>query len=363
MRGRGLLALALLVPTVIIATQLYFAYRVEGMRVPFMAVFAVQFCHWEMWALAGPLVWRLEHRWPISRRTVGWHALFAIGMAILVLGGFLAAYHALIRFPMTDQWFTGLQRSLRSSIVFFTVSYFHVELMLYTAVVAAAYASRTAGILRARERDALKLEAELSGVRLKALRAQLQPHFLFNTLHTIGSLVLQRKNDQAVGLIAELGELLRETLANRDTELTPFEEELAYLRRYLRIEEARFGDRLSIEWQIDPASSACLIPPLILQPIVENAFRHGIARAPGDAVLRIASRVRNGSLEVTIDNSGPPLRGDEERAHQGYGLKNVSERLAARRPGGTITLSNIEAGVRAVLTLPLWERPAPSAVI
>ena len=356
MKSRAILAAALLVPSVVIATQLYFAYRVEGFQVRFLPVLLVQICHWEIWALAAPLVWRLEHRWPLSRATLIRHLAFAFVVATLVLVTYYAAYHVLIRLPLISGWFTGMMRSFRSSAVMFALTFFHVELMMYTAVAAAAYASRTAGLLRARETQALKLEAELSGARLKTLRAQLQPHFLFNTLHTIGSLVMQRRNDQAVGLLAELGELLRGTLANRDRELAPLGEEIEHLRRYLRIEEARFGDRLTIDWRIAPATLSHAIPPFILQPIVENAFRHGIARMTGPASLRITSAMHGAELHVAITNDGPPLAGSFALdGGSGYGLRNVQERLDARSPAGRLEIQNVANGVAATLVMPSWE--------
>jgi two-component system, LytTR family, sensor kinase len=356
MKPRAALAAALVLPAVVIATQLYVAYRVEGIPVPFMAALATQLCHWEVWAFAGPWVWKLEHRWPLSRRTVLKHAVAAFVVAILVLAAYLASYHALIRLPVTSEWFVRFNRTLKGSAVFFAVSFFHVELMIYCAIVAAAYASRTSALLRARDHETLRLEAELSGARLKTLRAQLQPHFLFNTLHTVGSLVLQGRNQQAVGLIAELGELLRGTLANRDTELAPLGEEVEHLRRYLRIEEARFGDRLAVEWHIDPSTLQHPVPPFILQPIVENAFRHGIARITGPARLRITSAMRDGELRVTVENDGPalPERFDLDTA-AGYGLRNVQERLRARSPAGRLEIVDAPGGVSATLVMPSWE--------
>src|SRR4029453_3810028 len=141
---------------------------------------------------------------------------------------------------------------------------FHIELILYGSVVAVAHAVRTTALLRKREHDALRLEAELTGAKLKVLRRQLQPHFLFNTLHTIGSLVLQRQNERAVQLLAEVGELPRGRLGRGATETAPVADEIPYPKRYLGIEEARFGDRLTVEWGVDPAVEEALIPPFIL---------------------------------------------------------------------------------------------------
>ncbi len=353
------LAALLTVPSVVIALQLYAGYRLEGIPVRFGAVLLLQLVHWEWWAIFGPVVWRLERRWPLSEpgryRSVVRHAAAAPVVAAVVLSLNLAVYHVLLRVPVLSEWFAGIGQDLASTVTFFFASFFHVELFIYGGIVAAAYASRTTALLRSREQEALRLEAELTGAKLTALRTQLQPHFLFNTLHTIGSLVLQRQNEQAVQLLAELGELLRSTLAHRDTDLAPLRDQVAYLRRYLKIEEARFGDRLRVEWDINPAALDALVPPFILQPLIENAFRHGISRRTQGSVLRVTATMEDESLRVTVYNDGPPLAESfAVDAATGYGLHNVRERLRTRSPAGRIELANVAAGVRVTLVLPLW---------
>lgn len=366
-RPAGIAPLALLagglgVTSLVIATQLYVGYRIRGVPVAFGAVLVTQLCHWELWTVAGPLVWGLERRWPLlpdRRGAILRHAAAAPLVATAVLAGYFGAYHALIRLPGVSGLFAGFDRSLTSTAVFFVVAFFHVEVLAYGAIVAVAHAVRTTRLLRAREHEALRLEAELTGAKLTALRTQLQPHFLFNTLHTIGSLVLQRQNERAVQLLAELGELLRGTLAHRDTDLAPLGEEIESLRRYLRIEEARFGDRLRIEWDVAPEAIDALIPPFILQPLVENAFRHGLSRRPDDSTLSIRAAAGDGLLRITIYNDGPPL---PDRfaidAVSGYGLRNVAERLRTRSPAGRVELTNAATGVCATLVLPLWSAGA-----
>jgi two-component system, LytTR family, sensor kinase len=362
--ARGaLLAAVLTAPAIVIATQLYVGYRLRGVPVPFGVALLTQLLHWEIWAIAGPIVWRLERRWPLDGPQRGRSLLRHFGAALIVAFGVLAlyylAYHAVVRVPGISPWFTGMDRSFGLTAAFFAISYFHLELLLYAGVVAAAHAVRATALLRAKEHESLRLEAELTGARLTALRTQLQPHFLFNTLHMIGSSVLQRHNERAVQMIAELGELLRATLAHRDTELAPLGDEVAYLERYLRIEEARFGDRLRVEWQLDPAALDRLVPPFILQPLIENAFRHGIAHRTDDSVLRISAAQLDGSLRIEIYNDGPPLGAafDVENAG-GYGVKNVVERLRTRMPPGRLEIANRGTGVAATLVLPVWDTRA-----
>lgn len=366
MKSPLLLVGALTLPALVMATQLYAGYRLQGFRVEFGAALLVQLCHWQLWALFGPLVWHLAQRWPVEprgrRRALVRHVAAAPAVALAVLALYWAAYHVLVRLPPTAGWFVGFDRSLSSTAVFFLATYFHVELLIYGGIVAAAQTFRTTAQLRAREHEALRLESELTSARLAALRLQLQPHFLFNALHTIGSLVLQGQQGRAVGLLAELGDLLRATLAHRDTELTPLRTEVAHLERYLRIEEARFGDRLAIRWRLQDAALDALVPPFILQPIIENAFRHGIAPRTDVSLLSIEATVEHDALRVTVCNDGPPLpEAFRLEEAQGFGLKNVAQRLRARTPPGhvdlaTATCSDAETpGVRATLVFPLWD--------
>lgn len=358
-RRYATLAAALTIPAIVVATQLYIGYRSSGIRFRFAGLLLNQLALWELWTVAGPFVWNLERRWPIApprRPALVRHALAAPVVATVVLGAYITLYHTMMRIPVISSWFAGWERSILSTIAFFFITDFHIQLLIYASIVAVAHAVSATAMLREKEHEALRLEAALTGARLTALRMQLQPHFLFNTLHTIGSLVLQRENERAMQILAELGELLRSTLAHRDTDLTPLREELDYLRRYLKIEEARFGDRLRLEFRIDPSVEESLIPPFILQPLVENAFRHGISRRTEESLLRIDAAQENGAVRITVYNDGPPLPdGFTLAAARGYGLKNAMERLRARQPAGEVEVANASGGVRATLRLPPWK--------
>jgi LytS/YehU family sensor histidine kinase len=180
------------------------------------------------------------------------------------------------------------------------------------------------------------------------LTAQLQPHFLFNTLHTIGSLILQRKNEDAMQMLAQLGELLRITLHRQTAESIPLGEELDHLKRYLQIEEMRFGDRLTVEWDVEPAATRALVPPLILQPLVENALKHGVADRIERATLLIRAAMAGDRLHVAVRNDGPTLPSTWALdSSKGFGLRNVHERLLTR--GGSCTLRVENAGTQGVL--------------
>jgi LytS/YehU family sensor histidine kinase len=175
---------------------------------------------------------------------------------------------------------------------------------------------------------------------------QLHPHFLFNALNTIAMLVREHDADTAVRLTAELGALLRELLRRGTATEVPLRQELELLGRYLAIEQVRFGERLRVVRRIEPDTLDAAVPPLVLQPLVENALRHGIAPSPGPGVLTIGASLRDRVLVLTVrDNGAGPVR--EPAGGLGLGLPNTRERLRrqygdeayvrlARDPDGTL---------------------------
>lgn len=181
-----------------------------------------------------------------------------------------------------------------------------------------------------RER-ALRAEAMAADARLRALQYQLNPHFFFNTLNAISTLVVERRNEEAVTMIARLGELLRATLHRDVATCVSLADELGFVQRYLDIEQIRFGDRLQVQLDIDEEVYQAQVPLLILQPLVENAIRHGIARLPGGGVLSIAARpIADGGtpwLAIEIENSHSVRIGSPDGERRGIGLANVRERL------------------------------------
>jgi two-component system LytT family sensor kinase len=177
-----------------------------------------------------------------------------------------------------------------------------------------------------RER-ALRAETHLAEVKLRALQYQLNPHLFFNTLNAISTLIVERRNDDAAAMIARLGDFLRATLRQDLQAQVPLAEELSFAGLYLDIEQVRFGDRLAVTYDVDEDAYRALVPLLLLQPLVENATRHGIAKLEGRGTISIVARVAGTTLELTIANSGP-LRPLADDSTTGIGLANVRERLA-----------------------------------
>ena len=201
--------------------------------------------------------------------------------------------------------------------------------LAFVALIGLAHAGVFHRRYREREQQATLLEVRLNQARLRALQAQLQPHFLFNTLNGIATL-LRRDPATAGEMLHSLSELLRIALSSSDRQEIPLREELDFLDRYLTIQRMRFGDRLQVSEGIDASAMDCLVPALLLQPLVENAIRHGFEPSGQPGKLRIAAARDGEWLRLTVEDDGVGFAaGDQDRADSGFGLANVRERLAA----------------------------------
>ena len=179
---------------------------------------------------------------------------------------------------------------------------------------------------REREVAAARLQSELVEARLDALRMQLNPHFLFNTLHAISALIHDNP-DAADRVVARLSELLRLSLDQTKPQQVPLSEELAFLDRYLEIEQTRFAERLTVEKHISPEAQQALVPYLVLQPLVENAIRHGIEPRESPGLLSISAARTDGKLELRVRDNGDGLPQDQLNPREGIGLSNTRSRL------------------------------------
>jgi len=208
---------------------------------------------------------------------------------------------------------------------------------------------------------ASQLETQLAQADLQALKSQLHPHFLFNALHTIGSLVRTGDRDNAVKVTAGLGDLLRRMLEGASQQEAPLKQELEFIKSYLAIEQIRFQDRLRVDFSIDPEVLDARVPHLILQPLVENAIRHGIAPHLFAGMVSVSAKRLNGGkrLQLAVRDDGPGA-GDGDGARPGIGLANTRARLG-RLYGADFTLevTNLpQGGMEALVELPFALAPA-----
>lgn len=205
---------------------------------------------------------------------------------------------------------------------------FGSDLLIYAGVIGICYALDYYRKYREREVVATRLEAQLTQAQLDALRMQLHPHFLFNTLNNIVGLVRDNKNHAAVNMLVGLSDLLRHTLDHSDRQEVELREELNFIKLYLSIQEMRFSDRLQIEFNIDPATTKALVPNLILQPLTENALRHGIARSAASGLVGISSAAEGDQLRLTVYDNGAGLPDNWQlNGSAGIGLANTAARL------------------------------------
>jgi two-component system LytT family sensor kinase len=226
--------------------------------------------------------------------------------------------------------------------------YMALNLLIYWALLGLAYAWHYYNDLRQEELQSAKLRGELAHARLKVLKAQLHPHFLFNALSSIGTL-LHEDPIAAEDMLLRVSHLLRTMLEDTHSQEVSLRKELAILDWHLGIERIRFGDRLTTRIEIEDEALSCAVPHLILQPLVENAIRHGIAKNAGPDELRVSARRAGESLELEVSNSNSILRlSSEEALREGVGLSNSQSRLQALY-GDRFSLSLANLAPRGVL--------------
>jgi two-component system, LytTR family, sensor kinase len=331
--------------------------------------------YWYLWALLGLVVLRLAARFPLGGRGFRRHAAVHALTGILVAG-----CHVLLR-AAAERAFNG---NSADGVRTFFVEQFHLDLLVYWGIVGAshAFAFHREAVTRAAEAGALAsrgahLEAMIATARLNALRAQLEPHFLFNTLQAVSTL-MRGDVELADRTLGQLSALLRRIVDAADVQEVPLDDELQLAGEYLAIQAVRFQAHLAVETHVEPEIEKALVPILIMQPLIENACVHGIGRHPaGGRVILRAERARDGAggvrsrglrgvlrLSVTNDGPEPPATGSALR--EGIGLSNTRKRLEAlygehqmiavtRRPGG---------GVEAVIEIPLhWSSDPPETTL
>jgi len=233
---------------------------------------------------------------------------------------------------------------------------FDSRLLAYLCIVTVSQAARYALLYREREVRAAELTAQLARAELQVLKMQLQPHFLFNALNTIAELAHDDPNN-ADRLIARLGHLLRLSLEQAGHQVVPFRQELQFLTAYLEIEQTRFQDRLGVETDVSLEALEAGVPPLLLQPLVENAIRHGVSHRTGRGRVSINARRQGAMLTVEIRDDGPGFPGGGGVVADGLGLRNTRERL--RQLYGDrhafILANDLAGGAVVTVALPFME--------
>ncbi|HKQ03948.1 MAG TPA: histidine kinase [Blastocatellia bacterium] len=310
---------------VFLASQSTLAFSRSVRPFSWQRILLVEMSFAYIWAALTPLVLWLARRYPLERGRL------TRGLTVHVLASIILGFATRAFRDLTFVYFvSGYDGALPWTKLFFNgYLFFDYGTLLYWLMLLVSYATNYYRRYRTGEIRATRLEAQLAQAQLHALKMQLQPHFLFNTLHSISALV--HKDPQAADkMIARLGDFLRLTLDSAGVQEVPLRQELEFLKSYLDIERIRFKDRLSVEMNIESQTLEARLPNLILQPIVENAIRHGIAPHIAAGRIEIAARRFNGSLQVQIIDNGPGLvtSGNNGRIlKEGVGLANTQARL------------------------------------
>jgi LytS/YehU family sensor histidine kinase len=210
---------------------------------------------------------------------------------------------------------------------------------------------------RDREAQAARLAAQVTQARLDALRMQLRPHFLFNSLNAVAVLVRDGRADDATRVVEELADILREVLAAGDAATVPLSREVAFLEKYLSIERTRFSDRLEVAWAIAPDARDAPVPSFVLQPLVENALRHGVAARAAPTRVEVRAAIEGSTLVLSVSNDEPDAS-TSDASGRGVGLANTRERLAALYgPAASFALAEQEGRVVATVRMPRGATP------
>src|SRR5215813_6027547 len=313
---------------VIYAGPIYLEVRAEGMNHAASRVFSWGILTWLAWAALTPAIVWLARRFSLVDETWKRNLLIHLPAFFLVSALHSAAATAITLtikpfdnmgsspFAFWPRFLSRLQGSLGS------------DLLVYGVIVGTCYVLDYYRKYREREFLASRLEAQLAQAQLDSLRMQLHPHFLFNTLNSIVGLVRDNKNSAAVNMLVGLSDLLRHTLEHSSRHEVELREEINFIKLYLSIQEMRFSDRLRIELDIDPGTTKALVPNLILQPLTENALRHGIARTADSGLIGIRSAAKDGYLRLIVYDEGAGLPEDWQlKGSAGIGLANTIARL------------------------------------
>jgi two-component system LytT family sensor kinase len=277
-----------------------------------------------LWGMLSPLIFRLATRYELRDRfprNLFIHVTLSIVLSFVVLSAAAPLY-----------WYFGYPNLVRNPTLFilwrnnaFSMYYFHQGLTIYWTTLVVAHALHYYRGLRQGEARAAHLAAQLAQAQLQALRMQIHPHFLFNTLNSIAAL-LHKDIEAADTMIARLGDFLRLTLKQSNAQTIEFEQELEFLECYLDIERTRFEDRLVIDMQVEPQALKVQVPNLILQPLVENAVQHGVARQTNSGRITIRAFKKEDRLFMQVEDNGPGLRVNPNGS-PGIGIGNTRSRL------------------------------------
>lgn len=331
---------------------LRFAERRQHAWLP---LFGTELATWLPWALATPWIISLAQRYRIHRgmsvRAISIHlATFA---TISVVAEAWSAMLQVLFNPWGNRQPPTFWDTLSITLLYQVLLF----LIAYVLILTITYLVDSRENIARQMTETARLNEELSKAQLAALRRQMEPHFMFNTLNSIAGLVRDQRNDAAVGMIVGLSEFLRRASVDSHRSQVTLAEEVEYLQRYVDIQQVRFGERLRVSVDIPADLLDAQVPNLLLQPLVENAIKHGVARRVAGGNIRVTGARRDGGVCLSVYNDGPGFPDDWQTKGAGVGLANLRTRLRILH-GDASDLQMKHAGadgVEVVVTLPLKE--------
>ncbi len=325
------------------ATQVVVSMKAMGMQHAWWTLFFVTLAGWAVWAGATPFALSLLQRFPLpARKATPWLVHCAACMAISAVWAIWAALleHTTNPFayphadPFLQLWKSRQVNNLVGSVI------------LYSTM--AAFGLALDSHRRLSQQRELLAQAQLA-----ALRLQIEPHFIFNALNAVTGLIREKRDEEAVAAVASLGDLLRRVTDRSERQHVALDEEMDFLLKYLEIQQLRFAERLRCHIDVPATLARAQVPDFILQPLVENAIKHGIAKRAKGGELRISAKRQGELLTFSIFNEGPALAAG---AHYGVGLANTRRRLQALYgEAQSLELCDVPHGVLATVTLPYLE--------
>jgi len=306
------------------ATQNVLSMRHEGMHHSWLKLFFTLTLAWLPWVLATPVAIHLGRRYPLVRNPVQALIHLAAIIAIDLVASAWATWLQVLLQPWTPDFKTApflMTWPLQFSAALLPA------FILYIAILAITYLLDSRAKAAAQQTDTARLNEQLSSAQLNALQRQIEPHFIFNTLNSICGLVRENKNEDAVSMIVALSDFLRRVANSSIDAKVRLAQEVEFLQKYLQIQQVRFAGRLKMDLQLPEELRETRIPSLILQPLVENAIKHGIAMRAQGGEVRVAASRSNGMLHLSVYNDGPLLDRDGCSVKYGIGLSNLRTRL------------------------------------
>jgi len=327
----------------------------EGRHHPWLPLFATDLVSWLPWALATPLISSLARRHPITRgKLVRAAAVHFAAFAIVSVA--TGAWSAVLQ-VLFNPWYRKQPPTFFDTWSMMLLYQALTFLIVYALILTVTFVVDARARMARQITETARLNEELSRAQLAALRRQIEPHFMFNTLNAIAGLVRDHSNDAAVSMIVGLSEFLRRATEDSHRSQVTLGEEVEYLQRYIDIQKVRFGERLQVNVDIQAELLRAQVPNLLLQPLVENAIKHGIAKRIGGGNVRIAGARHDSHLCLTVYNDGPSGPADWPATHTGVGLENLRTRLQILhgKESGLQLRRAAPGGVEVVVTLPLLE--------